>query len=171
MKNIEKFTFLFVVIIQVGCNNKNSIPTENIEVNPKAVVSNDVQIKDTLIAPKELVDFTPIWESDTTDDNYEKIIRSRSLDSIHLTNENILKILNSQMESKCVFDKIKGNTIFIDIPNSVALTQRHGSSGAQMRMKLIVYTLTELPNIKKVHLNFEEGDHASPGTYSRKDFQ
>jgi hypothetical protein len=37
-------------------------------------------------------------------------------------------------------------------------------------MAIATYTLTEMAGIKYVHYDFEEGDHAEPGTYSRANF-
>jgi hypothetical protein len=32
------------------------------------------------------------------------------------------------------------------------------------------FALTEIEGIKAVNFNFQEGDHAAPGTYTRNDF-
>ncbi len=166
------FQFLCLTALIASCTNKNS---NAIEMDKVPIVKIDTgiinNIKDSTIKPKVLPDFTPIWDVDTTNYEYEKIVKLRKLDSINLSIENVLKIVNNQMESKCVFDKIRNNTIYIKIPNSESLTQSHGSSGGLMRMKLMVFTFTEIPNIAKVHLEFEEGDHAVLGTYIRKDFK
>ncbi len=43
-----------------------------------------------------------------------------------------------------------------------------GTTGADDYMSTTTFTLTELRGIKYVNFAFEEGDHAVPGTYSRK---
>jgi hypothetical protein len=48
------------------------------------------------------------------------------------------------------------------------ITQQMGTSGADDYMTTTTFTLTELKGIKYVNFDFEEGDHAVPGTYSRQ---
>lgn len=73
---------------------------------------------------------------------------------------------NIQLE----YVKTSGDTIFLKIPDAEYLTQRMGSSGPTMYLAGVVYNFTEIPGIKYVNLDFEEGDHAQPGTYSRENF-
>jgi hypothetical protein len=42
--------------------------------------------------------------------------------------------------------------------------------GAKIYMMESTYSFTELPNVKFVKFIFREGDHASPGVFTRKDF-
>lgn len=65
---------------------------------------------------------------------------------------------------------IKGNIASVEVINAEHLTQRMGSSGADYFLAQSTFTLTENKNIQFVNFIFEEGDHASPGIYSRKDF-
>ena len=65
---------------------------------------------------------------------------------------------------------IKGNIASVEVINAEHLTQRMGSSGADNFLAQSTFTLTENKNIKFVNFVFEEGDHASPGIYSRNDF-
>jgi hypothetical protein len=46
-----------------------------------------------------------------------------------------------------------------------------GSTGPTMFLSSAVYNLTEIPGIRYVNFDFEEGDHASPGTFSRESFK
>lgn len=73
---------------------------------------------------------------------------------------------NIQLE----YVKTSGDTVFLKIPHAEYLTQRIGSSGPTMYLAGVVYNFTEIPGIKYVDLDFEEGDHAQPGTYSRENF-
>lgn len=73
---------------------------------------------------------------------------------------------NIQLE----YVKTSGDTVFLKIPDAEYLTQRMGSSGPTMYLAGVVYNFTEIPGIKYVNLDFEEGDHAQPGTYSRENF-
>jgi hypothetical protein len=66
---------------------------------------------------------------------------------------------------------VKNSIASVEVINAEYLTQRMGSSGAQAYLASVTFTLTENPQIKKVKLIFEEGDHAMPGTYTRQDFK
>lgn len=66
--------------------------------------------------------------------------------------------------------KTSNDTIYLKIDDATFLTQQMGSSGSILYLAAVVYNLTELTGIKYVTLNFEEGDHARPGTYNRESF-
>lgn len=72
---------------------------------------------------------------------------------------------------KVKLTKIEKDIAIVEIINDEYLTQRMGSSGAQEYLASVTFTLTENPRIKKVNFIFQEGDHAMPGTYTRKDFK
>jgi hypothetical protein len=63
--------------------------------------------------------------------------------------------------------KTSHDTLFVKIPDSEVLTQQMGTTGAKGYGISCTYTLTELPGIRYVHFDFEEGDHARPGTSDR----
>ena len=65
---------------------------------------------------------------------------------------------------------IKNDEASVEVVNAEYLTEKMGSSGAQAYLASVTFTLTEDPRIKKVKFFFQEGDHAMPGTYTRKDF-
>ncbi len=69
------------------------------------------------------------------------------------------------------FIKTSGDTVYLKIPDPMYLTQQMGSSGPTIYLAQAIYSLTEVPGIKYVNLDFEEGDHASPGTFSRESFK
>lgn len=69
------------------------------------------------------------------------------------------------------FVKTSNDTVYLKIPDASYLTQQMGSTGADMYLAGVVYNLTELPGIKYVNLDFEEGDHAAPGTFNRDSFK
>ncbi|MBL7730957.1 MAG: hypothetical protein JNM88_07250 [Chitinophagaceae bacterium] len=84
----------------------------------------------------------------------------------------ILSFLNNKYTNvKVVEDKLAGDTVFVKIPEATYLTQQMGSSGPTLYLADLVYNLTELPGIRFVYVDLEEGDHASPGTYSRDSFK
>jgi hypothetical protein len=55
----------------------------------------------------------------------------------------------------------------VGVSDDSQLTSRMGSAGAISYMNAVTFTLASVPGINQVEFKFEEGDHASPGTYSR----
>ncbi len=97
-----------------------------------------------------------------------ELTRMRQWDSNTLTGEILERIINkSWPKVQIKFNGISNDTVFILIPDSEALTQQMGSSGAEAFMVTTTYSFTELKGIKYVSFNFVEGDHSVPGTYNR----
>lgn len=91
------------------------------------------------------------------------------IDTINV--ENVISYLNTaNPKIKLSFLKSAGDTIFLEIEDASFLTQQMGSTGPEMYLAEVIYNCTELPGIHFVNLDFEEGDHAQPGTYKREDF-
>ena len=67
--------------------------------------------------------------------------------------------------------KTSGDTVYLKIPDAMYLTQQMGSTGPTLYLAQVIYNLTEIPGIKYVNLDFEEGDHAAPGTFNRDSFK
>ncbi len=113
-----------------------------------------------------------LWEADFNDSSGNmamKKIESHNLDT--LSPSSLIDYNNAgDSKTKLEFVKVSNDTIYLKIPDSEFLTQRMGTSGALAHLAYIVFNFTELPGINFVNLNFEEGDHASPGTYSRDSF-
>ena len=65
---------------------------------------------------------------------------------------------------------IREHTAFIKIADGGRLTQGIGSTGAKEYLAQVTLSLTSVPGIRNVCFDFEEGDHAGPGTYARQDF-
>lgn len=70
-----------------------------------------------------------------------------------------------------LYVKTSNDTLYVRVPNSDYLTRQMGTLGAHAYMATATYTLTEAEGIHHVHFDFEEGDHAAPGTYNRKSFK
>jgi hypothetical protein len=64
----------------------------------------------------------------------------------------------------------KSDTIYVKIANAAYLGEQMGSSGSMIFLAEATFALTEIEGIKAVNFNFQEGDHAAPGTYTRNDF-
>ena len=66
--------------------------------------------------------------------------------------------------------RMSGDTLYVSIPEATYLTQQMGSTGPSLFFAETVYNLTEIPGIRFVRFDFEEGDHASPDVLSRDKF-
>ena len=107
-----------------------------------------------------------------TVENYEYLTKGVLMDSISLTPEDLIMVLNKR-KPKCKLELIKlsGDTVFVQVINDYYLTERMGTTGAYCYLGETVYTLTEHNLINKVKLDLEFGSHASPGVYTRIDFK
>lgn len=89
-----------------------------------------------------------------------------------LSNDAVIAYLNrTNPNIQLQLLKQSNDTLYIKIPDAEHLTQRMGSTGPTMYFANAVYNLTEIPGIRFVNFDFEEGDHASPGTYNRESFK
>ncbi|MBN8686641.1 MAG: hypothetical protein J0M10_06475 [Chitinophagales bacterium] len=86
-----------------------------------------------------------------------------------ITTESIVSYM-SGVNFKPEYVKTSGDTLYLRIADATYLTQQMGSSGAEAWLAELVYNCTEIPGIRFVNLDFEEGDHAQPGTYRRESF-
>lgn len=84
----------------------------------------------------------------------------RTIDFLNQSNTNI----------KLEYVKTSNDTIFIRIPNALYLTQQMGSTGPTLYLSEVVYNMMQIPGINEVNFDFEEGDHATPGTYNKTTF-
>ncbi len=114
-----------------------------------------------------------IWISAYDSSNGEFFLKKqRNFDADTLTAEGLVRDINTGWDNvTLVFDKIVNDTVYVSIPNSVYLTQQMGTAGADAYISSTTYTLTELTGIHFVRYDFEPGDHLTPGTFSRKDFE
>jgi hypothetical protein len=114
-----------------------------------------------------------LWRSDLNDSTGKLIMMQDNLIVVDsLTPTDIIGFINEQFPRvQLAFERISNDTIFIRIPDAMFLTQQMGSSGPTMFFSAAVYNLTELPGIRWVSFDFEEGDHASPGVLRREDFK
>lgn len=74
-------------------------------------------------------------------------------------------IFNSTDSPEAALLKIENETAYIKIKDEEKLTQEMGTSGAASYINSIVYTLFSIKSINCIDIDFEEGDHAFPGTY------
>ena len=75
------------------------------------------------------------------------------------------KIFKSSNSPEATLLKVEGETAYIKIYEDEKLTQRMGTFGAASYINSIIYTLYSVEAIKCIDFDFEEGDHAFPGTF------
>jgi len=121
---------------------------------------------DTMFTPP--TDSISIWIYDYLTD---MPLKNREVKADTLTVRKLILFINTHKGGEKIhldYLKSSNDTIFVTIKESTYLTQQMGTTGADDYMSTTTFTLTELRGIKYVNFAFEEGDHAVPGTYSRK---
>ena len=111
-----------------------------------------------------------LWQSTMNDSTGRlELSHNRPFTSDTLTPEVIITYLNIQYPRiHLQLDTISNDTLYVSIPDAMFLTQQMGSSGPVIYFADAVYNLTEIPGIRYVSFNFEEGDHAAPSVDSRQ---
>jgi hypothetical protein len=137
---------------------------------------------DTTFLPTEVITATTeapprinnlIWSASYDSAKQHVVLKQqRQVNPDTLTAEKIIKDINASWDDvKLQYKKISHDTIYVAIPESAALTQGMGSSGAYNYMSSTTFSLTELKNVRFVNFDFTEGDHMAPGTMKRADFK
>lgn len=62
------------------------------------------------------------------------------------------------------------DTLYISVPDDTKLAQKMGSAGSEAWFATTVLNLTAVKGISYVNIDLEEGDHASPGIFSRENY-
>ncbi len=166
MKYITQIILLGIIILMISCTNKKSSDVKQIDTAQKkldTIYNISTSQEDVILKETSSV----IWKYDGMEDT---IIRMRNVLTDTLSANNLIALINREYIDKVILDfvKVLSDTIFVTIKDSEYLTQRMGSAGAMDYMITTTFTLTELKGIHYVNFSFDYGDHASPGTYSRK---
>lgn len=113
------------------------------------------------------------WEAMLNDTTGKlELVRKEAMGADTLNAISVIAFLNTENPNvQLQFQRVSGDTLWVQIPDAEYLTQRMGSSGPRVFLAEAVYNLTEIPGIRFVHFDFEEGDHASPETMSRDSFK
>lgn len=149
------------VVLLAACNNDDATADSgNLE--------DTVVVEESAAAPDRL-----IWISDFDTVSGEFVLKQqRNIPADTLTAAAMISDLNAAWDNiRLVLVKTSHDTLYVSIPDSEYLGQQMGSAGAQSYMASTTYNLTELKGIKYVNYDMQQGDHASPGTYSRKSFE
>jgi hypothetical protein len=150
---MKKFLlFIAVISIVYGCGNNTS---------------------DQPVAEDDTTNTAFSWEASLNDSTGRlEMIRNESSIPDSLNLQTVIAFLNKKYPNiQTSFIKSSGDTVYVRIPEATYLTQQMGSSGPTMFFAEAVYNITEIAGIRNVNFDFEEGDHAQPGTYTRDDFK
>lgn len=143
--------FSFAVLFIVACNNKADQPGTD---------------DDTLSTQENF-----LWQS-SLNDSTGKIEMTKVPGNDTLSLQSVIDFLNKDNPNiRLELVKTSNDSIYLKIPDAMYLTQQMGSTGPTLYLSEVIYNLTEIPGIKYVSLDFEEGDHASPGTFNRESFK
>ena len=163
---MKKLLYLALIVVSVSACTQDVKETN--ETNETNEVNNVLAME--VAKPAEIADVP--WMA-VVDSATQQITMQQSdlVKTENLSPDNIIIALGSKYpELKVVLQKQQSDTIFVEIPNATYLTQSIGSMGAKIFMAEVVYSFTQIPGVKFVNFSFKEGDHASPGTFSRIDF-
>lgn len=101
-----------------------------------------------------------------------ELIKEQTVSTGNWTARDVIEAANKKYpQIKLDLVKQAGETVFVKIDDATYLTQQSGSAGARVYLAETTFSLTELKGVTAVNFDFEEGDHASPKTYTRADFK
>lgn len=117
-------------------------------------------------------EYTFSWQAILNDSTGKlELQKQEMLGPDSLSPQAVIEFINSSNPNIALtFNKISGDTLFVTIPDAVYLTQQMGSTGPTIYFASAVYNLTEIPGIRVANFDFEEGDHAQPGAFTRESF-
>jgi hypothetical protein len=158
--NVDKNLILSALIIIVAaCQTAHRDDRDSKDETEEAVSESSVVYKSS----------EAIWAYDYNSETEEfEIKQMHPVDQDTLTAQAVVNIVNHTWPRVQV--KLLGSsndTLFISVPDSRVLTQQMGTAGAESYLISTTFSFTELKGINHVYFDFEEGDHAIPGVYSR----
>jgi len=152
---MRSYIFILVFFI-VGCSSGD---TETEQTTVDTVATSQVY------TPEKLY----IW---SVDSDSLTIIKNPAVKPEFYNVDSVIKGLNFQYP-EILLKKIEhsNDTIYLKIDDAEYLTQRMGSTGPVFYMANVFFNLTSVPGIDYVHLDFREGDHASPGILTPENYK
>jgi hypothetical protein len=112
------------------------------------------------------------WTSDPDTGRYITMHPAEPVPEDSLQAEHMIRYMNQIYPEMGLQEAgIRNDTLFLQLLNGSYLTQQLGSHGARIYLAELIYNCTEVPGIHFVTIQFEAGDHAAPGTYSRAHFR
>jgi hypothetical protein len=155
--------FLFLLLHLCSCSGEQPSSNNSDSLKNSSAVGSGT---DTSASP-QVKHPESVW---TYDDVNSIAVRTGNTKIDTLTPVQLIEFFNATYTDslQLQYQRINADTIFVRVLNAAYLTQRSGSTGAEAYLMIGTFTLTESPRINYVYFDFEEGDHAVPGTYSRK---
>lgn len=156
--NSFKFIMLVLFTFTIACKDSKKESEEKIRV----MEENTIFFGEAIIDQNDPSVWIYDYDADIPVKNREVLKDTLSL-------EQWVDFFNAQNDKVHLeFVKLNGDTLFVKISDSAVLTQQMGTAGADGYLSIATYTLTESQLVNFVHFDFEEGDHAMPGVYSRQ---
>lgn len=158
-KTIFPAVVLMLVTAIFSCNNAGDKKFPPANTDSLAVEHTVVEQPDTVL----------FW----TVDDYNKIKTQVYKDTVDVTDpQSVVNGINSiYRDIHLLFIKQSNDTVYAKIDSAFTFTNDMGSSGAAEYLSTVVINLTTLNNVNFVNLDFPKGNHASPGVFSRKDYE
>lgn len=178
--NIQRI-FIISVVLVAGCITAGRVTTPNdckerasalqqeVSMLRTELKDRDAQFRDRLA--EVLWDNEPaIW---LCDQDIREVERTEWLESNDIAT--VLQALNQAHRDisnppTLVLIGMEVDTVRLEVENADTLTHGMGSTGAQCYLASVTFSVTSLPGIDYVWLDFVEGDHARPGRYGRANF-
>ncbi|MFC5283973.1 hypothetical protein [Pedobacter alpinus] len=159
---MKKFApYILIAFVFIACNSD----TKNTETEEEIVETETYQ------QPKEIADIPWAAVLDST----SQIITMTATEGINakdLNLDNVTESINRKYPEILISNILqKSDTVFVKINDATYLTQGSGSMGAEIFLAESTYSFTQIPGINFVNFDFKIGDHASPGTFKRTDFE
>ena len=169
MKN--KILLFAIILFSFGCNSSTNETKESEEtVNQEVIDSSDEGTEEPALSVTNKPSLWTVEYEDNT--KTEKLKKPEDINAGSLSATDLINALNVTFaDVQLQYVKTSNDTIFVKIPDSERLTQQMGSTGAYNYMASTVFNLTELNHIKYVKFDFQGGDHASPGVFTREDYK
>jgi hypothetical protein len=160
--------FLIFIVFIISCSDQSTKTTSPDITKEKSIF--DTTLRSTTGNTSKVSGTNLyVWEVD-----FENKTKSKNaqLKDEYLNLDSIIKGLNI-LYPKIQLDKIKisGDTLFTEIRDDYYLGESIGSYGANAYIADAVINLTSVKNINFVKIDFEDGSHISPGTWSKKEFK
>lgn len=158
----KNILYFLVVIALFACNNQAKNQSED-----ETVVENTETIKPAQIAD---IPWAAVLDSGSQKINM-KLTSGIKTDDLSV--ENVTESINRKYPEIIIAPtpSQSNDTLYVKIADANYLTQAAGTMGAQIYLSESTYSFTQIPGINFVNFDFKVGDHALPGTYTRKSFE
>lgn len=154
--------FLICMMLLASCTREEKQPSSS-------DVSDSLSL-DSAAGSKQL-DSLP-WNTSFNETTQRLQLDHRPADMTGVSYQQVIDLLNKKYPGiRMEYVRMQGDTIITRIADATQLTQNIGTSGAESYLAEATFSLTELPAVKAVSIQFQEGDHAMPGTFTRASFK